>query len=585
MNILIITTEVGANGGGLALSCSRLIDLLSKEHHVQLSLSTDYPIVTTSGGYNLALELRISKEYKLKQDTITYKGIDVIIGFGGGFNGYYASLLAEKLKARFIINFRGSDINLSKWSVEESWYNSEACRRACKIICLSNEMVRNVLSLSPLSSDKVVIIPNELSLKSKVTRFPNLPNKVVLGCAAAHLNEKKGIGNLLYMISKFKSTADTHVSLELVGDIDDDLRRHYFEIIKELHIEENIVFHGYKTRQELAQTMLSWDFYIQASVCEGNPNVVSESLLNGLAFISTKTGYVSEILCDDFPELFFDSFEPQMMSAKLLKLINRHDLAEIYHHAYNVLEAKIKKQEVVEKWQNILSDNTPYNKELIIDNILAICLHDVCGEIHDSITTPYTVFQHFVDFIHENGYGLCSMKDYIKKSREERKHYIVCTFDDGYKSLASIAMPILSKYGFSATVFVCTSLIGNNNQWNCKDAILRQHLNENDILVLYENGWEIASHGVSHSNLLKLSDIDLDYELSESKRILSKMCGEVFSYAYPYGSYNIHIEKCVTKYYKYAFALSQGGTSLAVDRLQIKRYSISDIYKMLSTKL
>ena len=177
------------------------------------------------------------------------------------------------------------------------------------------------------------------------------------------------------------------------------------------------------------------------------------------------------------------------------------------------------------------------------------------------------------------------MRDYLGKEKDERKRCVVCTFDDGYKNLLSMAMPILAKYGYTATVYVCTGLIGKDNKWNNKDATLRQHLNLDDIVKLKENGWEIASHGVTHRNLLKLSDKEVEYELSESKRMLSNIVGDVMTYAYPYGSYNRFIKFCVEKYYKYAFAVSQGGTSLAIDQLQLRRYSISDIYKMLSFEI
>ncbi|MBR5651800.1 MAG: polysaccharide deacetylase family protein [Bacteroidales bacterium] len=581
MNVLIVSTEFGYDGGGLALSCSQLKDILASEHHVLLSLSSDYPIKTVGGGYNPSLELRICKEYKLKQDTIAYKNTDVVIGFGGGYNGYYASLLAERLKSRFILSFRGSDINITKWSPEDSWYNVEACRRADKIVCLSKEMTENVLSLMPASLGKLLIIPIEISCNYIEIKFPNLPNRIVLGCAASHLNEKKGIGNLLYMISECKSMTDIPVSLELVGDIDDDLKQNYCEIIKNLGIENNVIFHGYKTRIELNEIMTMWDFYIQASVCEGGPNVVAESLNRGCAFISSKTGYMTELLCNDFPCLFFDSFEPKAMAVKLLSLINHPNLRDLYRQVQIVLDKTRDKQHVIEKWHDLISTNVTTLKAFDIENVLAIGLHDVDGEIHDSITTPTLVFQQFVEFIHENGYGLCSMKEYIAKPKEERNDFIVCTFDDGYKSLVSKVKPIFDKYGFTATVFVCTSLIGKDNKWNNKDALLRQHLDEKEIIELHNFGWEIASHGVSHSNLLKLSDSELDYELSESKRVLSKMVGEVTSYAYPYGAFNDYIKSCVEKHYDYAFAVSTGGTSLAFDALQLRRYSISDIYKML----
>lgn len=69
---------------------------------------------------------------------------------------------------------------------------------------------------------------------------------------------------------------------------------------------------GYQTREALIETMKVWDFYIQASVCEGHPNAISECLQCGTGFISSKTGYVAETLQKQFPELFFESFDPSV---------------------------------------------------------------------------------------------------------------------------------------------------------------------------------------------------------------------------------------------------------------------------------
>lgn len=173
------------------------------------------------------------------------------------------------------------------------------------------------------------------------------------------------------------------------------------------------------------------------------------------------------------------------------------------------------------------------------------------------------------------------MHEYLSKSKEERKKWIVCTFDDGYKSLTHDALEILKKQGFTATVFVCTGLIGKDNSWNNKDATLREHLDIKDINLLVKEGWEVASHGVFHKNLLKLNDVEIEYELLESKQSLNQLVGYCDTYAYPYGAYNKFIRRCVEKYYKYAFAVDKGGTSMVVDKHQLKRYSITEIYKML----
>lgn len=580
MKILIVTTEIGLDGGGLSLSCTRLVDILSKDNVVEITHSYTTPILTVSGGIFPQLGKSIQAEYKLKVDTKKYQGIDIVIGFGGKFNGYYASLLAKQIKAKYILCLRGSDVNLAKWSVEDSWLLYEASDCADKIICLSNEMQRNVLLANSSTYNKIVIIPNPLDSECADVFFPNLPSSVVIGCAASHLNEKKGIANLLCFVSEFKKISEMPIKLVLVGDIDDDLKLEYQRIIDRLCLQNNVEFHNNTSRENLTSMMKEWDFYVQCSVCEGHPNSISEALQNGCAFISTNTGYVAEILSPEYPELFFNEWNPVSMAMSLKKLICLDHKEEIYSNAIKKLQQNCNKLEITEKWNNLFSCGI----KKVVEHIIAVGLHDVQGDLYDSITTPISAFQKFVKRIYLSGYGLCSMKDYLAKDTEERKSWIVCTFDDGYKGVSDYALPILSRYGFTATVFICTNLIGKNNKWNNKDAVLRQHLNIEELRNLHRYGWEIASHGVSHFNLLKLTDEELDYELRQSHDFLAKEWGEVVTYAYPYGAYNAFIKSCVSKYYKYAFSVTQGGTSLIADSLQIRRYSITEIYKMLSVK-
>lgn len=581
MKILIVTTEIGFDSGGMALSCVKLKDILSKEHDVSILDSLSYPNTTANGGFSKNIEVAIKLEYKLKNDIRFSKDIDVVIGFGGRFNGYYASLLAERLCKKFILVLRGSDINIVKWNVDDSWYLVESCRRAYKIICLSNEMVENVLSICPFSNGKIKKIPNYHYGEIKSVTFPNLPSKIKIGCSAAHLNEKKGIANILNMVKEFKRISDIPITLELVGDIDQDLKSSYYSQISSLDISNNVVFIERKGRKELFDIMSTWDFYIQGSVCEGHPNAITECLQNGTGFISSKTGYVAELLADRYGELFFDSWDPYEMACKLKSLIEQPNLKQWYKETQETIFMSCNEEKVSRMWLDLFSYETKLTKNIDVEHVLCVALHDVQGELHDSITTPVSVFTDFVNYVYNNGYALCSMKQYVESTNEERQHLIVCTFDDGYSSLASIVKPILENVNFSATVFICTELINKDNTWNNKDATMRKHLSLDEICILNSAKWEIASHGATHRNLLKLSDKEIDYELSTSKRYIENLVGYSLTYAYPYGANNKFIQHCVGKYYKYAFAVSQGGTSLVVDRLQLRRYSISEIYQML----
>ena len=582
MKILIVTTEIGLDGGGMSLSCTRLKDILSKDNVVEVVNSSATSILTASGGVFPLLGKSIRMEYKLKAEAEKYNGFDFLIGFGGKFNGYYASLLAKQIKAKYILCLRGSDVNLAKWSAEDSWFLKEASNYADKIVCLSKEMRQNLLLSNNSIRDKIVIIPNQLEGDFAGVSFPNLPSSVVIGCAASHLNEKKGVANLLCLVSEFKKISDLPIKLTLVGNIDEDLKSEYRQIIGELSLQGNVEFCYKTSRKSLISMMKDWDFYVQSSVCEGHPNAISEALQSGCAFISTKTGYIAEVLSSEYPELFFNEWEPSSMALSLKNLIALEGKEDIYSNVFKKIQLHCSKNNIVDRWNSLFSCNVNNKNTKDIEHVIAVGLHDVQGDLHDSITTPVLVFNKFVEKIHQSGYGLCSMTDYLAKDAEERTSWIVCTFDDGYSGLNDFALPIMSKYGFNATVFVCTGLIGKDNKWNNKDAVLRKHLNIDELQNLHQHGWEIASHGVSHFNLLKLTDDEIEHELKESYVFLAKEWGKTLSYAYPYGAYNAFIKSCVSKYYKYAFSVNQGGTSLVADSLQIRRYSITEIYDMLS---
>lgn len=271
MKILLVTSEFGESGGGLSFACSRFYELLTQDmgFDVKIISSTENIISTAKGGYKSSLFEHISHEYRLKTDTLSYKNenIDAIIAFGGSFNGYYASLLSSHLNTSFYLLVRGSDANLAKWDSQETFYLLQATNKASKVVCLSNEMKKNILAINPQSNDKILVIPNILENVPQPVSIPNLPHKVVIGCTATHINEKKGIANLLYVVKAFKEKYNIPLLFHIIGNIDSDLFEQYSLIVKELEIKENVLFTQYMSREECLRTIRSWDFYIQGSIC------------------------------------------------------------------------------------------------------------------------------------------------------------------------------------------------------------------------------------------------------------------------------------------------------------------------------
>ncbi len=112
------------------------------------------------------------------------------------------------------------------------------------------------------------------------------------------------------------------------------------------------------------------------------------------------------------------------------------------------------------------------------------------------------------------------------------------SFDDGYKNIVDYAFPVLSRLNIPATVFVITDFIGRDNRWDVAlGGIHYSHLAAVDIRKLYQAGWEIGSHSLTHQSLRGLTLVELRRQLRDSKRKLEELIGQaVESFAPPFGN-------------------------------------------------
>jgi peptidoglycan/xylan/chitin deacetylase (PgdA/CDA1 family) len=102
------------------------------------------------------------------------------------------------------------------------------------------------------------------------------------------------------------------------------------------------------------------------------------------------------------------------------------------------------------------------------------------------------------------------------------------TFDDGLSSDAEVALPHLQARGLQATFFVLAGRIGAPG-----------HLSEEQVGTLHRAGMEIGSHGLDHRSWRGLDQEDLERELVESRRTLSRVTDSVVAEcAAPFGAYD-----------------------------------------------
>ena len=87
MKVTVVTNEYDENGGGLAFSCRRFVEMLRTiGHEVVVLTSSVNPHEIIKGGYNPKLGYELAMERKLKSDEcLMYKAEIVNHNIGGFF--------------------------------------------------------------------------------------------------------------------------------------------------------------------------------------------------------------------------------------------------------------------------------------------------------------------------------------------------------------------------------------------------------------------------------------------------------------------------------------------------------------------
>lgn len=112
---------------------------------------------------------------------------------------------------------------------------------------------------------------------------------------------------------------------------------------------------------------------------------------------------------------------------------------------------------------------------------------------------------------------------------ERPERSVVLTFDDGYADAATTALPLLRRYGATASFYVSAGFVGTP-----------RHATWRQLRELRAAGMEVACHGTFH---LDLSTLDRDGQRAEAGHCLAKLvrylgAPQPFTYVYPAGKYD-----------------------------------------------
>lgn len=109
------------------------------------------------------------------------------------------------------------------------------------------------------------------------------------------------------------------------------------------------------------------------------------------------------------------------------------------------------------------------------------------------------------------------------------------TFDDGYADFTVNALPVLSRWECTATLFVLPGRLGGENAWDPLGP-RRPLLTAEGVRRAARAGVEIGSHGLTHVDLTRADPAALTAETVESRALLEELTdAPVAGFCYPYG--------------------------------------------------
>jgi peptidoglycan/xylan/chitin deacetylase (PgdA/CDA1 family) len=133
----------------------------------------------------------------------------------------------------------------------------------------------------------------------------------------------------------------------------------------------------------------------------------------------------------------------------------------------------------------------------------------------------------FIIPIFTNGTGTAWFDDISVSEHDPAKAAVTLMFDDGEITTYTEARPALAARKMPGVAAIVTSFVG-----------VPGYMNLNQIKALSKNGWEIASHGVTHDDFTAGTVTQMRNQLRNSKNKLTQWGFLVQNVAYPFGAYN-----------------------------------------------
>ncbi len=179
-------------------------------------------------------------------------------------------------------------------------------------------------------------------------------------------------------------------------------------------------------------------------------------------------------------------------------------------------------------------------------------------EASSPLSFPPELFRKGMRWLRDQGYQAIPLRQMVsvwESGGALPEKAFVMTFDDGYRSVIEVALPLLSEIGFPATIFINDEGIGEQLPPMCG----RPRMSWGQIRELHDAGFEIGSHTLSHADLSKLDRAEIEEELAGARELIQTRLGTApESFAYPGGHWNPQVREVARRHYRCACTTDLG---------------------------
>jgi len=195
------------------------------------------------------------------------------------------------------------------------------------------------------------------------------------------------------------------------------------------------------------------------------------------------------------------------------------------------------------------------------------------------LATSPEVFSEHMRILSDLGIATVSLAEAAEALRQGRlpARAVAITFDDGFRNTYELALPVLTRYGFTATVFLVTDYCERDNSWPTQPTGVRRRplLRWSEVRELSRAGLVIGAHTRTHPDLTRLSAGEAEAEMVGSKRAIEdEIQRPVDAFAYPYGYCNETVKRLASAHFIVACSTTLGYATSASDPLALERLDV-----------